>query len=96
MRWRIRRVSALYRCPVPVPARDLSREVGALIRDRMLARGLTQTKVAASVGISQPQLSRCLSGKTSWDLDELDAVCKYLGTRASDVVAVAEDSVGAA
>lgn len=56
--------------------------------------GRKQSVVATAVGMSQPQLSRCLGGLRRWDLDQLSAVCRYLGTRASDVIAVAEDTLG--
>lgn len=72
----------------------LSAAVGTLLRDRIVARGVSQETVANAGGMSQPTLSRCLSGQRSWDLDQLEAVCRFLGTRASDVIAVAEDTVG--
>lgn len=55
---------------------------------------MSQEVVAGAAGMSQPTLSRCLSGLRSWDLDQLARVCEFLGTRASDVIAVAEDTPG--
>lgn len=72
---------------------DLSRLVGELLVDRMKSRGLSQIQIAAQVGLSQPTLSRCLTGNRRWNLDQLAAVCVLLGTRASDVLAVAEDTL---
>lgn len=73
---------------------ELAAVVNSLLRDRMLAQGLSQSRVAAGAGISQPQLSRLLSGSRDWELDVLSSVCQVLGTRASDIIAVAEDMRG--
>jgi len=59
----------------------------------MESRGITQLAVARHVGLSQGQLSRLLSGDRRWDLDQLSTVCTYLGTRASDLIAVAEEGI---
>lgn len=77
-----------------LPGKEVTREVGTLLQDRMRARGVSQTTLANQVGLSQPQLSRYLSGKRDWKLSLLVAVCDFLGTRASDVISVAEDTVG--
>lgn len=79
---------------MPPSGRELSRTVGTLLRDRMEARGVSQLQVAEAIGMSQPTISRCLAGIRRWDLDQLAAVCSFLGTKASDVIAVAEDTIG--
>lgn len=73
---------------------EMAAVVNSLLRDRIKAQKLTQKTVAAHAGISQPQLSRLLSGARDWDVDTLSAVCEALGTRASDMLAVAEDLRG--
>lgn len=83
-----------YFAVVPPLHGDLSRVVGELLRERVDARGVTQTEIAAASGMSQSTLSRSLSGLRRWDLDQLAAVCRYLGTKASDVIAVAEEEIG--
>lgn len=65
-----------------------------MIRDRMTARGFTQLRLASSAGMSQPTLSRCLSGISRWEVDDLVVVCQVLGTTAPDVLAVAIDMLG--
>lgn len=72
----------------------LSAAVGELLRDRITSRGVSQETVANAGGMSQPTLSRCLSGLRSWDLGQLHAVCRFLGCVTSDLIAVAEDTVG--
>lgn len=79
---------------VPPPCRDLSCAVGVLLRERMESRGVSQVQVAAAIGVSQPVISRSLSGIRRWNLDQLAAVCAFLGTKASDVIAVAEETIG--
>lgn len=53
--------------------------VGANVRAEMARRGLTQTQLAAQIGISQAQLSKRLAGQIAFDVDELAAIGEALG-----------------
>lgn len=79
---------------VPSVNGELSAIVGTLLRDRIKAARARQVDVAAAGGLSQSQLSRCLSGERRWDLDQFSKVCRYLGTCASDLLSVAEEMLG--
>lgn len=54
---------------------EIGRRVGAL----MDARGITQTSMAARMGITQAAISRKLSGERPWFADELATVAGLLG-----------------
>lgn len=79
---------------VPQSGRELSLAVGVLLRERMESSGVSQMQVAAAIGVSQSVISRSLTGIRRWNLDQFAAVCMFLGTKASDVIAVAEDTIG--
>lgn len=85
--------SAVTLTPVPSGSRnagDLDRRVGSVLKERLDAHGITQRSVATATGIDSGQLSRYLRGVKPWTLTELDAVCAYLGTNLTDVIAAAE------
>ena len=54
---------------------QIGRRVGTL----MDARGITQTSMAARMGITQAAISRKLSGERPWFADELATVAGILG-----------------
>lgn len=64
-----------------------------MVRERMLAKGWTQMHLARLSGVPQSTLSKCLSGETTWNLDRFADVCTALGARASDLLAVAEETL---
>lgn len=68
----------------------LSQHVGRLLSDAIAARGLAQAHVATKAGMSPAQLSRALTGKKVFTLDQLDAVCAVVGADLIDVVAAAD------
>lgn len=51
----------------------------------MADAGLTQQRVADSLGILQSQLSRRLSGQVSFDLTELEQVAELCGVPTSQL-----------
>lgn len=51
---------------------------GANIRAEMARRGISQTTLAAAVGMSQFSISSRIRGVTAWTLDELVAVADAL------------------
>ena len=73
--------------PLPSP---LSQHVGRLLSEAIAARGLAQARVAEEAGISPSQLSRALTGKKVFTLDQLDAVCDVVGVDLIDVIAAAD------
>ncbi|WP_162817545.1 helix-turn-helix domain-containing protein [Microbacterium paraoxydans] len=73
--------------PLPSP---LSQHVGRLLSEAIAARGLAQSRVADEAGISPSQLSRALTGKKVFTLDQLDAVCIVVGVDLIDVVSSAD------
>lgn len=73
----------------PIPS-QLSREVGGLLSDALAARGLSRTEVAAHAQMSLAQLSRTLSGKKVFTLDQLDAVCAVIGIDLVDLLTLAD------
>lgn len=40
---------------------------------------ISQAKLAAALGMSQPSLSKRINGSKSWELDELEKVAAYFG-----------------
>ena len=58
---------------------DSTTLVNRVIRLRMASLGLSQRDVADSIGFTQAQLSRYLTGKYSWRLPSLDKVAVALG-----------------
>ncbi|MCK2031230.1 helix-turn-helix domain-containing protein [Microbacterium galbinum] len=61
-----------------------------LLSEAIAERGLAQARVADEAGISPSQLSRVLTGKKVFTLDQLDAVCSVIGVDLIDVVAAAD------
>lgn len=52
---------------------------GANVRAEMARRGISQTALAKSLGLSQPSVSARLRGATPFDINELSAVAHFLG-----------------
>ena len=50
-----------------------------IIRGKIAERGLTQQKLAEKTGISENSLSRKLSGKRDFRLEEVKRICAILG-----------------
>lgn len=50
-----------------------------LIRGKMVEAGLTQSELALKVGMSRNSLSRKLTGKRDFRLDEVCRICDVLG-----------------
>lgn len=82
-----------YRSEVPrgpQPVGERSRRASIVLRERLADHPVRQEAIAAHAGMSQSQLSRCLTGVRPWNLDQLDAVCAYLGTNLVDVIAATD------
>ena len=55
----------------------------------MARAGLSQASLAESLGLQQQSLSRRLSGKTPFTLDEAFAIATVLGVPASEILPTA-------
>lgn len=69
----------------PAPGR-LARQVGAHVRALIEEAGRSQASIAADVGMSASQFSKCLRGEKAFDLDQIAAVADVLGTTAEAIV----------
>jgi transcriptional regulator with XRE-family HTH domain len=56
------------------------------IRAEMARRSVLQADLAQAIGMSQPALSRRLSGQADWNLLELFAAAQHLGVRVADLL----------
>lgn len=58
-------------------------QVAASVRAELARAGRTQQSLAAHLHLSQPAVSRRLSGDVSWSIDELVSVAEYLSVEVS-------------
>ena len=79
------------RTTLPTPA-EQSAALGAAIRRRRVARGLTQVEVGRRGGISSQQVNRVELGHTPL-LDTLWRIAAALGTQPSALLGDAEDAL---
>lgn len=56
----------------------VAERVGANVRAEMTRAGISQTELAAVLGVSQPALSKRLLGKQVFDVEELTRVAEAL------------------
>lgn len=70
--------------PQPVSTNDL-------IRGAMAMRGKVQRDLAATLGVSQRQVSQRLSGAQDWRLAEIRKVADWLGIDVATLVSAAPD-----
>ncbi len=73
----------------PLPSR-LSQEVGRILGEAVAQRSATQSEIATAAGMSAAQLSRALSGKKVFTIDQLDSVCSVLAVDLIDVISRAD------
>lgn len=61
--------------------RDETRSQAAArrLREELAGRRISMSEVARRLGTTQQKLSRRMTGLKSWDLDELDDVCRAAG-----------------
>ena len=65
-------------------ANDIFRE---LLKEKRVAKDLTQADVAKSLGVPQSYVSKYESGERRLDFVETTEVCEALGTRIEDLAA---------
>jgi transcriptional regulator with XRE-family HTH domain len=73
------------------PGRDLSTAVAGEVRALMARRQVKQKALAAATGMSQPALSRRLSGELSFDMTELGRVLAHLGEEPTALIERAQN-----
>lgn len=66
--------------------------MGANVRAEMARRGVSQAKLAAALGLSQPSISARLRGVTPFDVDELHAVADFLDVSAASLLPADDDA----
>lgn len=56
------------------------------IRALMARRGIKQPQIMALLGLSQPAVSRRLSGQLSWNIDELERIGGAFGVSVAELL----------
>ncbi len=69
-----------------MPTVTHSMRVARNVRAEMVRAAVNQTDIAVQLGISQQSISRRLSGRTSFTIDELAAIATILNVRLADLV----------
>lgn len=70
---------------------ELARHIAGVLRAEVARQQISQSALAAAVGLSQSQVSKYLTGKKAPNVDELEALCLAVGRSYLDVVTEAED-----
>ena len=60
--------------------------IARLIKAQMAIKGVSQTRLASILSISQSHLSRQLRGQAPFDLDQIFIACHYLGVDPQEVL----------
>ncbi|KMV23362.1 helix-turn-helix domain-containing protein [Mycobacterium heckeshornense] len=66
--------------------------VGDNVRAEMARKKLSQTAIAERLNITQQKLSRCISGRQAFRVDELQQIADVLEVRVSDLLGEAKSS----
>ena len=64
----------------------LSELVSQEVRAWMARQGIKQAELAEALGITQQAVSHRLTGRTSWNLDDLEPVAALLGVSVSELL----------
>lgn len=70
-----------------------TKEIAAILTGVLARNGIEQQELARAMSISRPQMSRMLSGAKHWDIDQLDAACRFLGIDLYETIREAERTV---
>ncbi len=71
---------------VPIAERPWHERVARAVRREMADYGVTQTRMAAVLGLSQQAVSSKRNGKTPFTLDELEVVASMFGMKTEDLL----------
>lgn len=63
---------------IPLMQATTTERIGSKIRELMTASGVSQQRVADLLGMSQPGISRRLTGLVPFDVNELVAIAQLL------------------
>lgn len=74
------------------PTSTRSAQIAAEVRAEMARKRVTGTTLAEATGMSQPTLSRRLSGAIAFDIDELHEVAGVLGLTVTELLARAAET----
>jgi transcriptional regulator with XRE-family HTH domain len=69
-----------------MPTLTHSERVARNVRAEMVRAAINQTDIASHLGISQQSISRRLSGRTSFTIDELAHIAIVLNVRLADLI----------
>ena len=69
---------------------QLSRAVAGEIRRLLDERGVSGNALSKATGIPQSSVSAKLAGKHSFDLDDLQAICRFLEVDVTDLLSWAQ------
>lgn len=67
-------------------AQRFSRSIGFALREELMCEFLSLGATAEITGMTPARLSSCLNGRGVFTINELDAVCTFLGVGVVDVV----------
>lgn len=76
----------LLRMSNPAPTPLLSHRLAAYTRSVIAIRNLRKRDLAPALGISENQAYSRISGRTPFELDELDALADFLGCDVADLL----------
>ena len=69
---------------------QLSRAVAGQVRKLLDERGISGNALAKATVIPQSSISAKLAGKHSFDIDDLQAICRFLDVDVTDLLAWAQ------
>lgn len=65
----------------PQGDRPVSKKIGRNVRDIMYVRDINQVQLALSLGITESQVSRRISGKVDWTPEDIEKTAAVLGVK---------------
>lgn len=70
-----------------MPSESLAQRVGDNVRAEMARQRVTQSVMAKGLAMQQQALSRRISGRTPFNVEELHRVAEFLGVSTADLMA---------
>lgn len=70
-----------------MPTNPVARRVAEKVRAEVRRKGLTQCYLAQQLGTSQPFISRRLSGRVPFDVDDLAKIAELLDIPITELIA---------
>lgn len=69
-----------------MPNETYATRVAASVRAEMARRDVTQARLAEALGMTQPAISRRVSGQLPFDVDELHRIARFLDIPVSALI----------